>query len=166
MKTWTTLGLFLLMCGSLALAACGGGGKTNEGGGGNKAGGSSTASHKRLPVPDEYKSKKPPKDLSDADLIAAGKKLYHDGNTANCVMCHGEGGKGDGPQSDNYKDPAVSDLTAASFQDEVSDEYIFWRIAKPNESKAYPNSGMLGYPAGSEEDNWAITAYVRSLKGS
>lgn len=165
MKTWTTLGLFVLMCGSLALAACGGGGKTNEGGG-NKSGGGSASSVKRLPVPDEFKSKNPPKALTDPDLIAAGKKLFNDPNTANCVMCHGESGKGDGPQAANYKDPAVTDLTSAALQDEVTDQYIFWRIAKPNDSKAYPNSGMLGYPAGSEEDNWALTAYVRSLKGS
>ncbi|MCB9893042.1 MAG: cytochrome c [Planctomycetes bacterium] len=165
MKTWTTLGLFIVMCACVTLAACGGDGKAGNGGG-NKPGGSGKKEETlRMPVPAEFKDKKPPKDLTDADFIAKGKDLYHDATKANCIMCHGEGGKGDGPQAANYTDPKVADLTSAAFQDAVTDQYIFWRITDPNNSKAYPNSAMLGYPAGSEEDHWALVAYVRSLKG-
>lgn len=162
MKIWTTLGLFIVMCACVTLAACGGDGKTGNSGG-KKGGKKDTTLRKEVPA--EIKDKKPPKDLSDADLIAKGKDLFHDPAKANCVMCHGDGGKGDGPQASNYTDPNVADLTSAEFQDAVTDQYIFWRITDPNGSKAYPNSGMLGYPAGSEEDHWALTAYVRSLKG-
>jgi mono/diheme cytochrome c family protein len=122
-----------------------------------------TKAVKRLDVPKEYADKKAP-DLKDADRIAKGKALYSDPAKANCHMCHGEGGKGDGPQAANYTDPAVSDLTTAAFHDAVTDQYIFWRIKDVQGSKAYKDSGMLGYPNGSDEDLWAIVAYVRSLK--
>ena len=160
MKNWTTLGVFIAMTACLVLGACGGdSGKT-----GNSGKAAKKDDVLRLPVPAEFKDNKSPTDLADADFIAKGKKLFHDPASANCIMCHGEGGKGDGPQAANYTDPKVADLTTASFQDAVTDQYIFWRITKPVESKAYQSSGMLGYPAGSEEDHWALVAYVRSLK--
>ena len=164
MKAWTTLGLFLLMCGSLAMAACGdsGGKKGNGSSSGNSSSGGDKVTRKT--VPDEIKDKKPPKPLSDPDLIAKGKELFHAVDKANCVQCHGEGGKGDGIAGKDL-DPKPADLTSAEFQDAVSDAYIFWRITEPVKSKADQKSGMLGYPAGSDEDHWALTAYVRSLKG-
>lgn len=118
---------------------------------------------KRLEVPKEYAEKEAP-DLTDSDRIKKGKELFNDMAKANCAMCHGEGGKGDGLQAPNYTDPAVGDLTTTDFQDAVTDQYIFWRIKDPVESKADPNSGMLGYPNGKDEDIWAIVAYIRSFK--
>jgi mono/diheme cytochrome c family protein len=157
MKAWTTLGLFLLMCGALSLAACGGGGKKDNDGGGGSAKKEET---KRLPVPEKFASMKPPKPIDDADMIAKGKKLFH--GDANCFTCHGAEGKGDG-EGGKELDPKPTDLTSADFQEAVTDQYIHWRLMEVQESKAYKNSGMLGYPNGTEEDRWALVAYVRSL---
>lgn len=118
---------------------------------------------KRLEVPKAFADKKAP-DLTDADLIAKGKKFYSDPTKANCAACHGEGGKGDGLLAPNYVDPAVTDLTTAEFHDAVTDQYIFWRIKEPVQSRAEPNSGMLGWPSAKDEDIWAVVAFVRSLK--
>lgn len=162
MKKLMTLGLMAISCAMLA-AACGGGKPADNGG--NKAGGGGGDDVLRNPVPQNFKDMSPP-DLSDTDLIAQGEALYNDPAKGNCVMCHGKSGKADGPQAANYSDPAVSDLSAATFQDAVSDQYIFWRIKEPVKSKANPNSGMLGYSAGSDDQIWSMVAYVRSLKGS
>jgi mono/diheme cytochrome c family protein len=118
---------------------------------------------KRLDVPEAYAQKIVP-DLKDADRIARGKALFADATKANCEMCHGAGGKGDGPQAPNYTDPAVTNLTDVKFHDAVTDQYIFWRVKDAQGSKADVNSGMLGYPNGTDEELWSIVAYVRSLK--
>ena len=161
MKKLMTLGLMAVACGMLA-AACGGGKPAGNGGKSDGGGGGDDVA--RNPVPQNFKDMSPP-DLSDADLIAQGKSLYEDPAKGNCIMCHGATGKADGPQAANYTDPAVSDLSAAAFQDAVTDQYIFWRIKEPVKSKADPNSGMLGFSSGTDEQIWAIVAYVRSLKG-
>lgn len=162
MKKLMTTALCAISCALLA-AACGGSGKpagndTKKGGGG---GGDDTA---RLPVPEEFQSKTAP-DLTSADLIAKGKALYEDPGKGNCVMCHGESGKGDTDLAKNYTDPVVADLTNVAMHDAVSDQYIFWRIKVPEKSKANPKSAMVGYAGGSDEEIWAMVAYVRSLKG-
>jgi mono/diheme cytochrome c family protein len=43
--------------------------------------------------------------------------------TANCVVCHGEGGKGDGPGAAAL-DPKPRNFTDAKWQDSVDDEHI------------------------------------------
>jgi mono/diheme cytochrome c family protein len=160
MKTMA-ITLFLLMWGSLILAACGGGGKP---GNDNKPKAKSD-DVMRLPVPEKFASMQPTTSLTDANFIKDGEKLFHDAGKGNCLMCHGELGKGDGLQAANYTDPKVADLTNPAFQDAVTDQYIFWRIKDVANSKAYQNSGMLGYPNGSDAEIWSLVAYVRSLKG-
>jgi mono/diheme cytochrome c family protein len=162
MKIISLFGLLTLVCGCLALAACGGGKTGNTG---KKGGSTEKEDIRRMPVPQEYKDLKPP-DLTDKDLIAKGKDLFHAADKGNCVSCHGEKGKGDGPAGKTL-DPKPRDLTSSEFQDakNVTPQYIFWRLKDVAGSKAYPTSGMLGYPNGSDEDRWALVAYVLSLKG-
>jgi mono/diheme cytochrome c family protein len=159
MKT-VAIALFMLMCGSLAIAACGGGKPANE----NKPKAKSDEVM-RLPVPTEYADKQPTTSLTDTAFIEQGKVLFHDAGKGNCLMCHGDLGKGDGLQAPNYTDPKVADLTNTAFQDAVTDQYIFWRIKDVQASKAYISSGMLGYPNGTDAEIWSLVAYVRSLKG-
>lgn len=161
MKKLMILGLMAMSCAMLA-AACGGGKPSGNDGkkGGSGGGGDDVL---RNPVPQQFQSKNAP-DLTDANLIAQGKELYNDAAKGNCVSCHGDAGKGDGQLAVNYSDPKVADLTTAAFQDAVSDQYIFWRIKEPVASRAYPASGMLGFPSGTDEQIWSIVAYVRSLK--
>lgn len=118
----------------------------------------------RKPVPAEFAAKQPPRPLTDTALIAQGKELYHDAARANCTLCHGDAGKGDGFLAKNYEDPAVPDLTTVAMHESISDQYIYWRLARPFESKVKDYSSMNGFPTGSEEELWALVAYVRSLK--
>lgn len=164
------MGRVLLLGCVLCLAACGGG--TSNSPADNAPAGNTPAAVpaskdgvERMPVPAEFAAMQPPRPLSDAGLIALGDELYHDAARANCVLCHGGGGKGDGFLAKSYEDPAVPDLTGAGMQDSVTDQYIYWRLAKPFESKVKDYSSMNGYPTGSEEELWALVAYVRSLKG-
>lgn len=163
--------LLLLGC-LLCLAACGGGAHGNNtapvspaANAAADAGPVNTDGVERKPVPAEFAAKRPPRPLSDSALIAMGDELYHDAARANCVLCHGTGGKGDGFMAKSYEDPAVPDLTSIAMHDSISDQYIYWRLAKPFESKVKDYSSMNGYPTGSEEELWALVAYVRSLKG-
>lgn len=169
MRVWLTLTSFLLICSALALGACGGA-EAKPNNPANRANSVPAADNQpeatdgRLSVPASIRNLQPPKPLTDAGFIEQGRKLYNDINKANCEMCHGARGKGDGMLAPNYSDPPVADLTAPEFHDAVSDHYIFWRIAKPEDSNAFPSMNMLGYPAGTEEEQWALAAYVRSLR--
>jgi mono/diheme cytochrome c family protein len=159
MKTLILTGLCLAVCAALATGC--GGGKTAENKG---AGGPAKDDTLRLPVPDDFKAKSAP-DLTDADLIAKGKEIYDNPSKGNCGSCHGDGGKADGVLAPTFQDPPVADLTSEAMHNAISDQYIFWRIKEPEKSKAVKTSGMLGYAQGSDEEIWAMVAYVRSLKG-
>ena len=102
-------------------------------------------------VPKEVATKKNPVASSDA-VLAKAKNAYEE----NCLMCHGETGKGDGPMAGMLKEkpPDVSD---AKIMSEMSDGEIFWIITKgvkpmpPFESKL------------SEEDRWSLVHLMRSM---
>ena len=102
-------------------------------------------------VPKEVATKKNPVASSDA-VLAKAKNAYEE----NCLMCHGETGKGDGPMAGMLKEkpPDVSD---AKLMSEMSDGEIFWIITKgvkpmpPFESKL------------SEEDRWSLVHLMRSM---
>jgi mono/diheme cytochrome c family protein len=120
----------------------------------------------RKAVPPAYKDSKPPEglDLASADVIAAGKTLYHN-NPPNCFACHGDTGKGDGSLGKEHAPgPAPTDLTSAEFQTGVKDDYIFWRIKKGGEGGPQ-GTIMTGFPGATDEEICSVVAYVRSLKG-
>lgn len=106
--------------------------------------------------PEEFKKLEVP-DLSDADRIASGKKLFE----KNCVTCHGEDAKGDTPTGKALK-PEAGDLTKAELHDAVSDAYLYWRISKG--SAAIGEVGMTPYEDQLKEaQRWELVAYLRSL---
>ena len=102
-------------------------------------------------VPKEIATKKNPVASSEAVLSKA-KSTYEE----NCLMCHGETGKGDGPMASMLKErpPDVSD---AKILGEMTDGEIFWVITKgvkpmpPFENKI------------SEEDRWGMVHLMRSM---
>lgn len=158
-----TMMMTLCLACALVAAACGGG---DDKGKGNAAKGGPVVFRKAVAA--EYKDRKPPAeiDLANADVIAKGKELFGklagDGG-GNCLACHGEGGKGDGPLGKGAN-PAPTDLTSAEFQNSVKDDYIFWRIMTGGVGGPQ-GTAMTGFIGGSEEQAWQIVAYVRSLKG-
>jgi cytochrome c oxidase cbb3-type subunit 2 len=103
----------------------------------------------------------PPAPSSTRDLIAEGRRLYHE---AECARCHGEHGRGDGPSAAGMKDDwgwptRPSDLT--------------WRPLKrgstPQETYLTIATGLSGTPMPSYGESfvsreiWALVSYLESL---
>ena len=85
--------------------------------------------------------------------IAMGQKLY----VGNCMMCHGQSGKGDGPGGAALeKKPA--DLGARIRSGETDGE-LFWKISEGR-------SPMISWKGSlSETQRWALVVYIKSLAG-
>ncbi|HZC65724.1 MAG TPA: c-type cytochrome [Candidatus Dormibacteraeota bacterium] len=75
-------------------------------------------------IPDEAKQRKNPLQFS-AEALRASRELYLD----NCAQCHGEKGKGDGPEATMY-DPLPADLSNAKFNAGLTDGEIFYQISE------------------------------------
>ena len=101
-------------------------------------------------VPAEYAGKTNP---LGADAAAAGEKAF----LANCQMCHGPQGHGDGPAGGSL-DPKPKNL--AVLQENAGDDYLFWRI-----SEGKPGTSMVAWKGIlTEEQIWQIVSFIRTLK--
>jgi mono/diheme cytochrome c family protein len=103
------------------------------------------------PVPEEAKKLKNPVPPTPTSLEAA-KAIYMD----NCAQCHGEQGKGDGPEAMMY-DPMPADLSDAHMMSEMSDGEIFWKISEgrrpmPSFKKRF-----------TDEQRWQLVNFVRTF---
>jgi mono/diheme cytochrome c family protein len=102
-------------------------------------------------IPDDANQLKNPLQPSPAALQAA-RDLYLD----NCAQCHGEKGKGDGPEATMY-DPLPADLSNKKFNDGLTDGEIFYQISE----------GKKPMPAFkrrfTEEQRWQLVLLVRAL---
>jgi mono/diheme cytochrome c family protein len=102
-------------------------------------------------IPEEAKQLKNPLQPSPVALRAA-RDLYMD----NCAQCHGEHGKGDGPEATMY-DPLPADLSNKKFNDGLTDGEIFYQISE----------GQKPMPAFkrrfTEEQRWQLVFLVRSF---
>lgn len=89
----------------------------------------------------------------NANTIALGQKLY----TSNCMICHGQSGKGDGPGGAALeKKPA--DLGARIKAGETDGE-LFWKITEGR-------SPMLSWKGSlSETQRWELVNYIKSFAG-
>lgn len=101
-------------------------------------------------VPAEYVGKKNP---LGPEAAAAGEKIFQ----TNCVPCHGEKGRGDGPAGaalvPHPANLAVLNQTAA-------DDYLFWRI-----NTGVPGTAMVAWKGAlSEDDIWQVIAFIRTLR--
>jgi mono/diheme cytochrome c family protein len=89
---------------------------------------------------------------ASADSLARGKDLF----SINCMMCHGDGGKGDGKLSDMFT-PTPADLTSPGVA-ALSDDQIFMVITQ-GRGPMPPIAENL-----SPTDRWDVINYVRSLE--
>jgi len=102
-------------------------------------------------APDAAKKVKNPVPANPASM-AAGKVVYAN----NCARCHGDGGKGDGPDADLY-DPGPANFTDASLMRGMSDGELFYKITE----------GRRPMPSFKKDLNdtqrWQAVDYVRTF---
>lgn len=83
-----------------------------------------------------------------------GKRLYD----ANCTVCHGATGHGDGPAGKGL-DPAPRDFHDASLMKAMTAFHVF------NVTKlGIPGTGMLSFPQLNDEELWDVSFYTLSLR--
>jgi len=93
--------------------------------------------------------------------MAAGRQLYVD---EDCIKCHGENGKGDGPQADelvdDWDDPILSaNLTRPYFKNGKRDQDIY-RVF----TSALNGTPMPAFDELTDEQRWQLVDYVQSLE--
>ena len=102
-------------------------------------------------IPEEAKQRQNPLQPTPAALQAA-RDLYLD----DCAQCHGEHGRGDGPEATMH-DPPPADLSNAKFNAGLTDGEIFYQISE----------GKKPMPAFkrrfTEEQRWQLVFLVRSF---
>lgn len=102
-------------------------------------------------IPEEFKRLKNPYRPSESNLKAA-RQLYRD----ECAQCHGDAGKGDGPESKMHS-PAPADLTDAPRMNGVTDGEIFYQITAGRRPMPSFKNRLT------EEQRWQLTLLVRSF---
>lgn len=123
--------LLVLMCGSLFYAAF--------------------QKDKPWIVPEEVKRLKNPLQPSEFTLKAAWA-IYMD----ECAQCHGERGRGDGPEAAMH-DPPPADLTDASHMNTVTDGEIFYQISEGRKPMPSFKKRLT------EDQRWELVLFVRSF---
>ena len=90
----------------------------------------------------------------DTASLAAGRQLY----AANCVECHGDTGRGDGPKAADF-DPKPANLADAQWKHGSSDGEMFTAIRD-----GIRNSGMSAFGRKlNDQQMWQIVNYMRSI---
>jgi mono/diheme cytochrome c family protein len=106
-------------------------------------------------IPKDILTKKNPLASSEA-VLANAKKAYSD----NCLQCHGESGKGDGPMSGMLKEKPA-DLSESKFVGGLTDGEIFWSMTKGREKIMPAFEAKL-----TENERWGLVVFVRSLSNT
>jgi mono/diheme cytochrome c family protein len=102
-------------------------------------------------IPEEAKRRQNPIQPSTAALAAA-RAIYLD----KCVQCHGETGKGDGPDAAMYY-PAPATLTDAKRLNSVTDGELFYQISEGRKPMPAFKKRLT------EEQRWQLVLLVRSF---
>ena len=90
---------------------------------------------------------------ANANTIALGQKLY----VSNCMICHGQAGKGDGPGGAALE-KRPTDLTAR-VRAGATDGELFWKITEGR-------SPMLSWKGSlTETQRWELVDYIKTLGG-
>ncbi len=104
-------------------------------------------------IPKEYKGLKNPLKPTKENL-AAGEKIWKE----QCVACHGESGRGDGPAGKALNPPAA-DLAFIITRPIAQDDFLFWTIS---EGGLQFGTAMPAYKnILSEKQRWQVILYLR-----
>jgi|SRR5579859_734525 len=103
------------------------------------------------PVPEEARQLKNPLQPSAA-VLASAKKIYLD----KCANCHGDTGKGDGPDAVRY-DPQPADFTNAKRMNGATDGELFYKISEGKKPMPVFKTKL------SEYDRWQLVLLIRSF---
>ena len=89
------------------------------------------------------------------DTLEKGKKLY----TSKCKRCHGEAGKGDGPDAEPDESPEdLSDPSRAARNPDGVMFYKIWNGRKSPKMPAFKSEGLT------KDDVWTVVHYAKSLR--
>jgi mono/diheme cytochrome c family protein len=102
-------------------------------------------------VPEDAKNLRNPLQASESNLTAA-KILYRD----KCSDCHGDTGKGDGPQAIMH-DTQPANLTDAARMSRITDGEIFYQISEGREPMPAFKKRLT------PEQRWRLVLFVRSF---
>ena len=97
-------------------------------------------------------------DLAGASASRAGEMIFQ----TRCFVCHGRGGKGDGPASTGLG-ATVRDLTSPAWQDSASDETIR-KVIRSGALAVGGAAAMAPNPDLSDAQIVSLTVYIRSLR--
>jgi mono/diheme cytochrome c family protein len=103
-------------------------------------------------VPNDIIIKKNPVVSSDA-VLAKAKKVYEE----NCLTCHGENGKGDGPMAGMLKE-RPADLTNAALVGPLTDGQVYWAITKGRKPSMTEFESKL-----SVDERWSQVLFIRTF---
>lgn len=110
-----------------------------------------------LIVPAEYKDKVNPL-ANDPAAIASGNEAY----VALCSQCHGEDGRGKGPDASGLN-PRPADFTDQEQMQAHTDGYLFWRISDGGDFDPYSSLMTAWGTLLSEQEIWELISYLRTL---
>jgi mono/diheme cytochrome c family protein len=102
-------------------------------------------------VPEEYKKLKSPIVPSDAGLSAA-LDIYKE----RCAQCHGETGKGDGPDAKMYSVKSA-DFTDTRVMSEMTDGEVFYKITEGRRPMPSFKKRLT------EEQRWQLVHFLRTF---
>jgi mono/diheme cytochrome c family protein len=105
-------------------------------------------------IPEEARKLKNPIEPSAA-VMASARLIYLD----KCAQCHGDSGKGDGPEGKMY-DPAPGNLTDAKHMSTRTDGELFYQISQGRKPMPSFKKRLT------EEQRWKLVLLVRSFAES
>ncbi len=102
-------------------------------------------------VPQEYKSLKNPL-LPSESVLSSARQIYAD----ECAECHGDQGKGDGPEARTHY-PLPADLTEAKRMATVTDGEMFYQITQGRRPMPSFKRRLT------QDQRWQLVLLVRSF---
>lgn len=91
---------------------------------------------------------------SSPELISKGQVSYK----TNCAVCHGDNGDGNGPAGASLN-PKSRNFITEKYKFGTKPEQVFKTI-----SEGSKNTSMAAFAHLSEDERWALTYYILSLK--